>query len=225
MPGPPCPAVHSPAPVLRLRDGVRPAGRSLRECSASRARSPTAAREPRPPAAPGGHRSAVVDPRRDRSCIRRTRGGLQAADVWQRRDGLLVPRSAHPADRARYPRSQTLHRGTGADEYEPMRRWSPAPARRRGLLEGAARRVTTCAMVRRDDDGSPTGESPVSVSGDAPSRRPPAPEETLASEAERRRPGNRREPLTGWRARGPQLEVKWVLAEPTTGWGKVRFYQ
>jgi hypothetical protein len=78
-------------------------------------------------------------------------------------------------------------------------------------------------MVRRDDDGSPAGdpgenpssrcgdpagESPVSVSGNAPSSRLPARGEIPASEAERREPGNRREPLTGRQARGPQLEVK-----------------
>ena len=78
-------------------------------------------------------------------------------------------------------------------------------------------------MVRRDDDGSPAGdpgeypasrcvdpagESPVSVSGDAPSSRLPASGETRSSEAERREPGNRREPLTGRQARGPQREVK-----------------
>jgi retron-type reverse transcriptase len=78
-------------------------------------------------------------------------------------------------------------------------------------------------MVRRDDDGSPAGDpgenpssrcgdpagaSPVSVSGNAPSSRLPALGETPASEAERRKPGNRRKPLTGGQARGPQLEVK-----------------
>src|ERR1041385_5154955 len=78
-------------------------------------------------------------------------------------------------------------------------------------------------MVRRDDDGSPAGgpgenpssrcgdpagASPVSVSGNAPSSRLPARGEIPASEAERREPGNRQEPLTGRQARGPQLEVK-----------------
>src|SRR6266496_3868275 len=78
-------------------------------------------------------------------------------------------------------------------------------------------------MVRRDEDGrlvvsdngnpsssceDPAGASPVSVSGNAPSSRLPACEETRASEAERREPGNRREPLTGRQARGPQHEVK-----------------
>src|SRR3954453_22416654 len=78
-------------------------------------------------------------------------------------------------------------------------------------------------MVRRDDDGGPAGDpgenpssrcgdpagaSPVSVSGNAPSSRLPARGEIPASEAERREPGNRREPLTGRQARGPQLEVK-----------------
>src|SRR5262249_47632921 len=54
----------------------------------------------------------------------------------------------------------------------------------------------------------PAGASPVSVSGNAPSSRLPARGETPASEAERREPGNRREPLTGRQARGPELEVK-----------------
>src|ERR1700690_644549 len=78
-------------------------------------------------------------------------------------------------------------------------------------------------MVRRDDDGNfaddfggnpasccedPAGESPVSVSGNAPSSRLPADEEIRVSEAERREPGNRQEPLTGRQARGPQHEVK-----------------
>ena len=78
-------------------------------------------------------------------------------------------------------------------------------------------------MVRRDDEGhsvgdpdenpssrceDPAGASPVSVSGNAPSSRLPARGETPASEAERREPGNRRKPLTGKQARGPQLEVK-----------------
>jgi RNA-directed DNA polymerase len=78
-------------------------------------------------------------------------------------------------------------------------------------------------MVRRDDDGNRfreaetnpesrcddlAGESPVSVSGDAPSSRLPAQGEIVASEAERREPGKRQEPFTGRQVRGPQLEVK-----------------
>jgi len=78
-------------------------------------------------------------------------------------------------------------------------------------------------MVRRDDGGSldpigvgnptsscgdPAGESPVSVSGDAPSSRLPAAGETRLSEAERRKPVKRREPYSGEQARGPQHEVK-----------------
>src|ERR1041384_6124859 len=83
--------------------------------------------------------------------------------------------------------------------------------------------VLASRMVRRDDDGSPAGDpgenpssrcgdpagaSPVSVSGNAPSSRLPAQGEIPASEAERREPGNRRKPLTGSQARGPQLEGK-----------------
>jgi hypothetical protein len=56
--------------------------------------------------------------------------------------------------------------------------------------------------------GDPAGASPVSVSGNAPSSRPPAQGEAHASEARRREPGNRQKPLTGRQARGPQLEVK-----------------
>src|SRR5215467_13826973 len=78
-------------------------------------------------------------------------------------------------------------------------------------------------MVRRDDDGNPAGdpgeqlsscradpagESPVSLSGNAPSSRLPAHEETPASEAQRRKPDPRREPCDGERVRGPQHEVK-----------------
>ena len=78
-------------------------------------------------------------------------------------------------------------------------------------------------MVRRDDDGirrpegltnppsrcvDPAGESPVSVSGDAPSSRLPAREEIPVSEAQCRKPDPRREPCDGERVRGPQHEVK-----------------
>src|SRR5882672_4475496 len=93
-------------------------------------------------------------------------------------------------------------------------------------------------MVRRDDDRNPgpsrpgnlasrcedpAGASPVSVSGNAPSSRLPAPGEILASEAEHQEPENRREPpLTGRQARGPQLEVKTAassnLQSERVGW-------
>jgi len=79
-------------------------------------------------------------------------------------------------------------------------------------------------MERRDDDGKPgrtnvggnpksrredpTGESPVSVSSDAPSSRLPALEETRVSEAQCQKLVERREPDDGERVRGPQHEVK-----------------
>ena len=78
-------------------------------------------------------------------------------------------------------------------------------------------------MVRRDEDGrlvvddgeypasccvDPTGESPVSVSGDTPSSRLPARGEIYVSEAECRKPDPRRESSDGEQVRGPQHEVK-----------------
>jgi len=78
-------------------------------------------------------------------------------------------------------------------------------------------------MVRRDDDGSrflpeesnpasgcedPAGESPVSVSGNAPGSRARARSETNVDQAGRRKPVNQRELLSGERVRGPQHQVK-----------------
>src|SRR5574337_241475 len=78
-------------------------------------------------------------------------------------------------------------------------------------------------MVRRDDDGNrspmegsnpasccadPAGESPVSVSGDAPSSRARTRTERDVDRAGRRKPVNQRELLSGERVRGPQHEVK-----------------
>jgi RNA-directed DNA polymerase len=77
--------------------------------------------------------------------------------------------------------------------------------------------------VRRDEDGrlvvfddgnpasrcdDPAGESPVSVSGDAPSSRATTRSERSVDEAGRRKPVNQRELLSGERVRGPQHEVK-----------------
>jgi RNA-directed DNA polymerase len=78
-------------------------------------------------------------------------------------------------------------------------------------------------MVRREDDGSrfleertnpasccddPTGENPVSVSGDTPSSRARTRTERDVDQAGRRKPVNQRELLSGERVRGPQHEVK-----------------
>src|SRR5688572_32736069 len=78
-------------------------------------------------------------------------------------------------------------------------------------------------MVRRDDDGSrsldegtnpesrcddPAGESPVSVSGDAPSSRARTRPETDVDRAGRRKPVKQQELFSGERVRGPQHEVK-----------------
>jgi hypothetical protein len=90
-------------------------------------------------------------------------------------------------------------------------------------------------MVRRDDDGGPAGRSgenpssrcedpagasPVSVSEPAPSSRLPAPSEISESEAERQEPGNRREPLTGEQARGPQHQGKTAASSQSPSEGR-----
>ncbi len=78
-------------------------------------------------------------------------------------------------------------------------------------------------MVRRDDDGDlgpvgsgnpasrcgdPAGESPVSVSGEAPSSRPQDRAETLGARAGRQKRDPQRELRGAEQARGPQHEVK-----------------
>jgi Reverse transcriptase (RNA-dependent DNA polymerase) len=92
-------------------------------------------------------------------------------------------------------------------------------------------------MVRREDEGNrphgvranptsrcddPKGESPVSVSGDAPSSRLPARGEIPVSEAQRQEPGKRGEPFTGRQVRGPQHKVKLAasshLQSESAGW-------
>lgn len=94
-------------------------------------------------------------------------------------------------------------------------------------------------MVRRDDDGKlsptgvgepasrcgdPAGASPVSVGGNAPSSRLPERGEILGAEAERREPGNRREPLTGRQARGPQHEVKTAASSQSQSEGRAAHF-
>ena len=79
------------------------------------------------------------------------------------------------------------------------------------------------AMVRREDDGSPagdpggnplsrcggpTGESPASVSAEAPSSRSAAPRETPVAEAGRRKRASQHQLVSEKQARGPQHEVK-----------------
>src|SRR5688572_22104598 len=76
-------------------------------------------------------------------------------------------------------------------------------------------------MVRRDDDGirwpegltnpssrcvDPAGESPVSVSGNAPSSRARTSTEKETGQAGRRKPVRQRELRSGERVRGPQQE-------------------
>src|SRR5688572_2880297 len=78
-------------------------------------------------------------------------------------------------------------------------------------------------MVRRDEDGrlvvdddgnpssscdDPAGESPASVSGDAPSSRARTRSERNVVQAGRQKPANQRKLHSGERARGPQHEVK-----------------
>ncbi len=106
--------------------------------------------------------------------------------------------------------------GQALDEFG---RWV-APRR---PLEWVLAMLEYLPMVRRDDDGNrrhvvetkpssrcedPAGESPVSVSREAPSSRLPAQGEIPASEAERRKSVRRREPYGGEQARGPQHQVK-----------------
>ena len=55
---------------------------------------------------------------------------------------------------------------------------------------------------------SPTGESPVPVSAEAPGSRSQAPGEIPVSRAGRQEPVSRREPCSGEQVRGPQHEVK-----------------
>jgi hypothetical protein len=79
------------------------------------------------------------------------------------------------------------------------------------------------AMVRRDEAGrlavldsgnpasccgDPAGESPVSVSGDAPSSRARTRTERVVGQAGRRKPVRQRELCSGEQARGPQHKVK-----------------
>jgi len=92
-------------------------------------------------------------------------------------------------------------------------------------------------MVRRDDDGSlagdpggnptsrcgdPAGESPVSVSGNAPSSRARTRTETDVGQAGRQKLVNQGDLLSGERVRGPQHEVKSAastdLQSESAGW-------
>src|SRR5436190_11683005 len=94
-------------------------------------------------------------------------------------------------------------------------------------------------MVRRDDDGSPAenlgenpasccddpaGASPVSVSGEAPSSRLPAHEETRASEAECRKPDLQQELHDGEQVCGPQHQVKTAASSHSQSGGRAAHF-
>src|SRR5690606_21518517 len=108
----------------------------------------------------------------------------------------------------------------GATRSSRRRRWAGSSSERDSAR---ARACYTAAMVRRDaseKEGalasadsaarctSPAGESPVSVSVGAPSRRPQASRRDPSARAGCRKPDGRREPSSGEQARGPQHEVK-----------------